>query len=83
MANETCFLNFPRPFSGVGPATVSSHSLCKNPIRSKYYLNKYFEIIWVFILSLNLFHFFCEENGFIEAMNEQREALNIFSEVNY
>lgn len=83
MANETCFLNFPRPFSGVGPATVSSHSLCKNPIRSKYYLKKYFEIIWVFILmSLNLSLFLLRGEWFYRGDGE-REALNIFSEVNY
>lgn len=29
---EMWILNFLRPFSGAGPATVSSQSLCKNPI---------------------------------------------------
>lgn len=27
-----CFLSFPRPLSGGGPATVSSHSWSSNPI---------------------------------------------------
>lgn len=48
---EMWVLNFLRPFSGAGPATVSSQSLCKNPITP---IN-FFKRVFVFVFSLKGF----------------------------